>query len=126
MNKFAAVILGAVISLVISSIAVQLILVPVQYETGRSPESLMGYSFLIIYPISIFLGSLLTGAIIKNDRIDSLKDQIFISPGFYLSVPYTIGILSNSILSLALIVAIILNISLSYLGILAGIKIRKT
>jgi len=126
MNKYASVIIGAVSGLILSSVANQLILVPIQKETGRSPESLMGYSFLIIYPMSLFFCSLLTGAIIDKDGLDDFKNRLFVSPGLYLSAPFVIGILSTPMLSLALILASSLNITFSYLGILAGIKIRKT
>ena len=125
MNKFGSVILGAVLSLVISSVAVQFILTPIQNETGQSPESLMGYSFLIIYPISIFLGSLLTGYIIEKTNINSFKGYLTASPGLYLSVPYFIGILSAPMLSFLLILATLLNITSSYLGVFAGIKLNK-
>ena len=54
MKKIGYVIIGIITSVVLTYLSVLSFLNPIIKETGRSPESLMVYAYLIIYPISLF------------------------------------------------------------------------
>jgi hypothetical protein len=51
-------------------------------RSGRSPESYLGLAFLIILPISLFLGSLITGYL-ASQYVKGTVGLIWIAPGLY-------------------------------------------
>jgi hypothetical protein len=123
MNKTFAVIIGIALTIILTYAAVEIILTPIIKQTGRSPESFMDYSFLVIYPVSIFIGSVLTGYLAGKLIEKKILKYLQILPGLYGSIPLAIiGIIYVEVLSVPLI---LINIMFSLIGLLTGIRIKS-
>ncbi|MEZ4484690.1 MAG: hypothetical protein R2864_08855 [Syntrophotaleaceae bacterium] len=123
MRKIAAIIIGVAISLVLSYLGVALFLSPVIKTTGQSPESLMGYSYLLIFPVSLMVGSIVTGLILGQEFGGGLLRNAGYLPGLYASTPYAIGVFSAPNLVLLLLCAAFINIAMSSFGLVIGLRI---
>jgi hypothetical protein len=123
MKKIGYIFLGLILSAILSYAGIAVFLNPIIKETGQSPESLMGYAYLIIYPICLFFGSILSGYLLNATIEKNIKSYLKYSPGVYASIPYVIGILSAPMLSLFLAVSVAANIVLSTIGLYVGIKL---
>lgn len=124
MKKVGYITIGIIASIVMTYLSVSLFLNPIIKESGKSPESLMSYAYLIIYPLSLLLGSVLSGYLLSPIITKNFKSYLKHSPGVYVSIPYLIGILSAPALSLFLVLSVLANIVLSATGTLIGVKLR--
>jgi hypothetical protein len=87
MKKFSYVLLGGIISVALYFFVVFVLVAPIQRATGHSAESFLGLAFLIVMPVSLIVGSAVTGYLIQpiiGER--SLQKYIYINPGVYLGL----------------------------------------
>ena len=125
MRQIGAIIIGIAISIVLSYFGVALLLDPIIKKSGESPESLMWYSYFIIYPAAILLGSVVTGCFLSPKFERGLLKNIKYVPGLYMSIPYVIGVFSAPALAAFLLLGISLNVVLSSIGLAIGIKVSS-
>lgn len=70
------------------------ILEPISSSSGRSPESMLGIDFYIVFPLAWFLGSGITG-FCSSPYIKTNLGFVLVSPGFYYCLAGAAGLLIN-------------------------------
>jgi hypothetical protein len=101
---------------------------PIQRSSVYSAESYIGIAFTIIIPISLFLGSILTGCLAKPIVKKNLLYYILVSPGLYFALfaliqSYFSGYCHINNQNIFIFIIVIL-ISLS--GVTVGSALRRT
>lgn len=87
MKKILYVFLGMAISVLLYFGVIFIFINPIQRSSGHSPESYLSFMFMIILPLCIFLGSLISGYLIHPLlKHRSFIKYLLISPGFYLGL----------------------------------------
>ena len=79
--------LGSAVAAVIYWLLTFGVLEALRSRSGRSPESYLGVSFLVMMPIALFLGSSLTGYL-SRPHLRTRFGLIGVTPGLYLALVF--------------------------------------
>jgi hypothetical protein len=79
------VILGLIVSIILFFVQVYAILEPIRAASGHSPESYLGIAYEVMLPLSLLIGSGLTG-FFSSKHIKTILVFLLITPGLYFSL----------------------------------------
>jgi len=88
------VLLGLITALGCYTLVAFGILEPISSSSGRSPESMLGIAFYIVFPLSWFLASGITG-FLSSPHIKTSLGFVLVSPGFYFCLAGAAALLIN-------------------------------
>lgn len=118
MKKILYVILGIVVSLALYFFIVYAFISPIQKSAGRSPESYLGIVMMVIMPLCLMVGSMISGHLIQPlMKKRTIIGYLVISPGLYFAYAVIL-------FPFCTIIWIIISIIGTYLGVF--IKDKKS
>lgn len=90
-----------------------------QKQSGTSPESYLGVAFLIMLPVALLLGGVVT-ELLSAPHIKSRLNHIFIAPGLYLAI--AVAAVNVSMATLERSLGMALPCLLWFVASLAGVE----
>ncbi len=128
-RRFICTILGAGLSIAIFLLITFAIVEPLYAATGAAPEGGFFLLILILMPLSLFIGSCLTGYLLKPISENRKRTILLCSPGLYLTFllfgSYRIlGIVACSFHIVPIVIGLFWFI-VSFFGVLAGSALRR-
>ena len=131
-RRFVCTIVGGGLSIAILVLITLGVVEPLFASTGAAPEGGLALLIFIVMPLSLFIGSCLTGYLLKPISENRKRTIFLCSPGLYLTFPlcgYCIifGVVTWTfhITQIVIIVIGLLWITVSFFGVLAGSALRR-
>ena len=91
MKRVLYIITGAGVTLLLYSIALLLVINPMIKSSGESPESYMGFALMVILPLCLLVGSIVSGYLAQPFlKQRSALEYRGMSPGCYLAIAFLI------------------------------------
>ncbi len=128
-RRFICTILGAGLSIAIFLLITFAVVEPLYAATGAAPEGGFFLLILILMPLSLFIGSCLTGYLLKPISENRKRTIFLCSPGLYLPFllfsSYILFRAESWTLHIVPIVIGLLWIIVSFFGVLAGFALGR-
>ena len=126
-RRFICTLLGAGLSIAIFLLITFAVVEPLYAATGAAPEGGFFLLILILMPLSLFIGSCLTGYLLKPILENRKRTILLCSPGLYLPfLAFGFFILGAETWTLHIVPIVIglLWLIVSFFGVLAGSALR--
>ncbi len=120
--RSASAVLGCAISIGLYAAGTFGILESIRQSSGRSPESLLLVSFLLVAPVSLYIGSLAAGFLPAPGPKRSVPAAVLFSPGLWLCAAMSPVWAQRAP---DMFVLAIIWVAVSWLGVLAGARLRS-
>ena len=130
MKRVLYIITGAGVTILLYSIALLLVINPMIKSSGESPESYMGFALMVILPLCLLVGSIVSGYLAQPFlKQRSALEYLVMSPGFYLAIAFLIPALIQArtlerVLLLLSIRSAMIWIFVSFVGTRLGVFFR--